>query len=125
LIIERGCGNHLVITDSRRRWKMKIGVSTAAVLAALVWFSGIGAADSIFRGKVILISNGMYTIKTDSDQGFAGSRETFVVDPKVTKQTGEIKVGTMVEAEVNPNGMAYWIKAIDEGKNDTKKSANK
>jgi len=104
---------------------MKIGVIMAAVLAALIWLSGVGSADSIFRGTVILISNGMYTIKTDSDQGFAGSRETFVVDPKVTKQTGEIKLGTKVEAEVNPNGMAYWIKAIDESKNGTKKSASK
>jgi hypothetical protein len=103
---------------------MKIGVMTAAILAGLIGLSGIGGAETIFRGKVILISHGMYTIKTDSDQGFAGSRETFVVDPKVTKQTGEIKLGTMVEAEVNPNGMAYWIKAVDEGNNNTKKKAS-
>lgn len=92
---------------------MKIGVMIATLLMVLVSFSGVGAADTIVRGTVILISSDMYTIKTESGQGFEGSRETFFVDPKMTQKTGEIKVGTMVEAGVNINGTANWVKAVD------------
>ena len=104
--------------------KMKIGVMIATLLMVFVSFSGVGVADSIFKGKVILISgisSDIYTIKTHSIQGFEGSRETFFVDPKITKKTGEIKVGTIVEVEVNINGTANWIKAVD----DTNKPAGK
>jgi hypothetical protein len=96
---------------------MKRGVMFAALVIVLAVFSGVGVADTLVKGKVILISgisNDMYTIKTESDQGFDGSRETFYVDPKVTKKTGEIKVGTKVEAEVNINGTANWVKSLDE-----------
>jgi hypothetical protein len=77
----------------------------------------MGVADTIVKGKVILISglgSDMYTVKTQSNQGFDGSRETFYVDPKTTKKTGEIKVGTIVEAEVNINGTANWVRAVDD-----------
>jgi hypothetical protein len=96
---------------------MKTGVMIAALLMILISFSGVGMADTIVKGKVILISgisNDTYTIKTESNQGFDGSRETFYVDPKATKKTGEIKVGTTVEAEVNINGTANWVKSLDE-----------
>lgn len=101
---------------------MKTGTMIAVLLVSLVSFSGVGMADSIVKGKVILISgisSDTYTIKTESNQGFDGSRETFYVDPKWTKKTGEIKVGTVVEAEVNINGTANWVKVMDE----TSKSA--
>jgi hypothetical protein len=105
---------------------MKRGVMMAMLLVVLGVFSGVGEADTVVKGKVILISgirNDMYTVKTDSNQGFGGSRETFYVDPKATKKTGEIKVGTEVEAEINPNGTAYWIKAVDETKTGSKNQA--
>jgi hypothetical protein len=101
----------------KRRRMMKTGMMIAALLMILVSFSGVGMADTIVKGKVILISgisNDTYTIKTESNQGFDGSRETFYVDPKSTKKTGEIKVGTTVEAEVNINGTANWVKSLDE-----------
>ncbi len=94
---------------------MKAGVMTVALFMGLAVFSGVGVADTIVRGRVILISGiGMdtYTIKTENEQGFVGSRETFYVDPKATQKTGEIKVGTMVEAEVNINGTANWVKTV-------------
>ena len=90
-------------------------------LIILVSFSGVGVGDTVVRGKVILISSDMYTIKTQSIQGFEDSRETFYVDPKTTQKTGDIKVGTMVEAEVNINGTANWIRAVE----DTKRPAGK
>lgn len=96
---------------------MKTGMMIAALLTGLVLFSGAGMADTIVKGKVILISgisNDTFTIKTESNQGFDGSRETFYVDPKWTKKTGEIKIGTVVEAEVNINGTANWVKVVDE-----------
>jgi len=96
---------------------MKIGMMIAALFMFLVSFSGVGLADTILKGKVILISgisNDTFTIKTMSNQGFDGSRETFYVDPKWTKKTGEIKIGTNVEAEVNINGTANWVKSLDE-----------
>lgn len=96
---------------------MKTGIMIAALLMGLVLFSGVGMADTIVKGKVILISgisNDTFTIKTESNQGFDGSRETFYVDPKWTKKTGEIKIGTVVEAEVNINGTANWVKVVDE-----------
>jgi len=93
---------------------MKRGVMFAALLMVLALYSGVGRADSIVKGKVILISHDVYTIKTESNQGFRGSRESFVVEPKWTKKSGEIKIGTMVEAEVNINGTANWVKAVDE-----------
>ena len=92
---------------------MMEGARIAALLIVLVSFSGAGAADTIVRGTVILISSDMYTIKTESGQGFGGSRETFYVDPTLTKKTGEIKVGTIVEAEVGINGAANWVKAVE------------
>lgn len=107
---------------------MKSGAIIAMLLVVLGVFSGTGRADTIVKGKVILISgirNDMYTVKTDSHQGFRGSRETFYVDPKSTKKTGEIKVGTEVEAEINPNGTAYWIKALDEANPEPKTQAKK
>lgn len=103
---------------------MKAGVMTVALFMVLAVFSGVGVADTIIKGRVIMISgigNDSYTIKTESEQGFESSRETVYVDPKSTKKTGEIKVGTRVEAEVNINGTANWIKAID----DTNKPAIK
>jgi len=103
----------------------KLGVIAAAGFTAFLSLSGTGAADTIFRGTVILISHDMYTIKTEGHQGFEGSRETFYVDPKSTKKTGDIKLGTLVEAEVNINGTAYWIKAVNESKNAAKPSASK
>jgi hypothetical protein len=107
---------------------MKSGVIMAILLVVLGVFSGTGRADTIVKGKVILISgisNDMYTVKTDSHQGFGGSRETFYVDPKSTKKTGEINVGTDVEAEINANGTAYWIKAVNEAKPEPKPQAKK
>lgn len=94
---------------------MKAGVMTVALFMGLAVFSGVGVADTIVRGRVIMISGiGMdtYTIKTENGQGFVGSQETFYVDPKSTQKTGEIKVGTMVEAEVNINGTANWVKTV-------------
>lgn len=102
---------------------MKIGLVIAMSFVVFVSFSGVGLADMLIKGEVILISgisNDMYTVKTDNAQGFRGSEETFYVDPKMTKKTGEIKVGTEVEAEVNPNGTAYWIKAVNGAKNEPK-----
>lgn len=93
---------------------MKIGVMTATLLMVLVFFSGPVTADSVVKGKVILISGDMYTIKTQSPQGFEGSRETFRVDEKMTRKSGDIKLGTTVEAEVNINGTANWIRAVDD-----------
>ena len=95
---------------------MKIGLKIATLLIVLVSFSGVGMADTIFKGTVILISGiskDTYTIKTLSEQGFEGSRETFYVDPKMTKKTGEIGLGTVVEVEVNLNGTANWIKILE------------
>jgi len=102
---------------------MKRGVMIAMSFVAFLSFSGVGLADMVIKGKVILISgisSDMYTVKTESSQGFGGSEETFYVDPKMTQKTGEIKVGTEVEAEVNPNGTAYWIKAVNATKNEPK-----
>jgi hypothetical protein len=107
---------------------MKRGVMIAVLFAAFVSLSGVGLADMTVKGKVILISgisSDMYTVKTENNQGFGGSEETFYVDPKMTQKTGEIKVGTEVEAEVNPNGTAYWIKAVGETKNESKTEAKK
>ncbi|HUK57076.1 MAG TPA: hypothetical protein VLY20_10505 [Nitrospiria bacterium] len=107
---------------------MKKGVMVAMLFMLLTSFAGVGMADMLVKGTVILISgisSDMYTVKTENDQGFGGSRETFYVDPKMTKKTGEIKVGTEVEAEVNANGTAYWIKAVEATKNETKNEAKK
>jgi len=107
---------------------MKTSGVMAMAFAAVLSFSSVGLADTIIKGKVILISgisSDMYTVKTDNSQGFGGSEETFYVDPKMTQKTGEIKVGTEVEAEVNPNGTAYWIKAVGETKNEPKTEAKK
>lgn len=95
---------------------MKIGVMAATLLFVLVSFSGVGMADTVVKGKVILISGGMYTIKTEAGQGFRGSRETFFVSPKTTEKTGDIKVGSIVEVEININGTASWVKVIDSKK---------
>jgi len=102
---------------------MKRTVMMALSFATFMSFSGLGLADTIIKGKVVLISgisSDMYTVKTDNAQGFGGSEETFYVDPKMTQKTGEIKVGTEVEAEVNINGTANWIKAMNETKNEPK-----
>jgi len=107
---------------------MKNGVMSAILLCGFMAFSGVVLADMVIKGKVVLISgisNDMYTVKTDNSQGFGGSEETFYVDPKMTKKTGEIKVGTEVEVEVNPNGTAYWIKSLDEEKNAPKSPSKK
>jgi len=107
---------------------MKTSGVMAMAFAAVLSFSGVGLADMIIKGKVILISgisSDMYTVKTDNAQGFGGSEETFYVDPKMTQKTGEIKVGTDVEAEVNANGTAYWIKAVDAMKNEPKAEPKK
>jgi hypothetical protein len=93
---------------------MKTGVMIAVLFMVLAVFSGAGLADSIVKGKVILISHDVYTIKTESNQGFGGSRESFVVEPKWTKKSGEIKLGMTVEAEVNINGTANWVKVVDD-----------
>jgi hypothetical protein len=107
---------------------MKIGLMIAMSCVVFVLFSGVGLADMVIKGKVVLISgisNDMYTVKTDNAQGFGGSEETFYVDPKMTKKTGEIKVGTDVEVEVNTNGTAYWIKSLDEEKDAPKSPPKK
>jgi len=100
---------------------MKTGVMIAVLFMVLAVFSGTGRADSIVKGVVILISHDVYTIKTENNQGFGGSRESFVVEPKWTKKSGEIKLGQTVEAEVNINGTANWVKVVD----DTAKPAGK
>jgi hypothetical protein len=102
---------------------MKKGLMITMLFIGVMSVSGVGLADMVIKGKVILISginSDMYTVKTESNQGFGGSEETFYVDPKMTQKTGEIKVGTEVEAEVNPNGTAYWIKAVNATKNEPK-----
>ena len=100
---------------------MKRGVMFSALLMVLVSFSSAGAADKVIRGKVILIGSDMYTIKTESAQGFESSRETFYIDSKRTIKTGDIKVGSVVEAEVNLNGTATWVKVIEESAKATGK----
>ena len=96
---------------------MKKGIMIVIVLFVLVSFVGIEiAAGHLITGKLIAIdvSGEMYTIKTQSPQGFEGSRETIHVDPKTTKKTGDLKVGTIVEADVDINGHADWIKPLEE-----------
>lgn len=101
------------------------GTRLALLIVISMIFTGVAFADTIVKGTVILISHDMYTVKTDGGQGFRGSRETFYVDPKTTKKTGEIKLGSKVEAEVNINGTAYWIKAVGGAKNVMKSEPKK
>lgn len=94
---------------------MKKGLLAIVVLLLFSPFVGIDhALSETIQGEIIMIVGEMVTIKTDSDQGFRGSRETIHVDPKTTEKKGDIKIGQNVQAEVDVNAHAYWIKAIEE-----------
>lgn len=94
---------------------MKKWLVTAAVLLLFSPFVGVDhALSETIQGEIVMIVGEMVTIKTDSDQGFRGSRETIHVDPKTTEKTGDIKVGKNVQAEVDVNAHAHWIKTIEE-----------
>ena len=93
---------------------MKKGVMIATLFIVLIAFVGMGRAELvIIKGEIVDISGDMYTIKTESEQGFRGSRETIHVDPKTTEKSGEFAVGTKVQAEIDQNnGHAHWIKVL-------------
>ena len=93
---------------------MKKGIILATLLFAFVAFVGIGiAGGDKLAGTLVKIDGPMYTIKDKMDK-----EHTIHVDPKSTKQTGDLKTGVMVEAEVAESGHAHWIKVVEmeEGK---------
>lgn len=94
---------------------MKIRVILISLFFVLTAFLPFGMAQTTetVTGTLVDITREMYTVKTDSIQGFGGARSTFVVDPKTTETTGELKVGARVEAEVDQNGHAYTVKVLD------------
>ena len=96
---------------------MKKVIMMATLLLALASFVGIGLAETeIITGELvdIDIAGEMYTIKTESEQGFRGSRSTFHVDPKTTKKSGDLEIGMKVQAEIDHNGHAHWIKPLEK-----------
>jgi hypothetical protein len=94
---------------------MKRVVTMATLLLVLASFVGIGLAESeIITGELIDITGEMVTVKTESEQGFEGSRSTFHVDPKTTEKSGDLKIGMKVQAEVDQNGHAYWVKPLEK-----------
>ncbi len=96
---------------------MKRGTMIATLLLVLGSFVSIGLAESdIVTGELVIIAGEMYTIKTESEQGFGSRRSTFHVDPKTTEKSGDLKIGMKVQAEVDQNGHAYWIKSLGKTK---------
>ena len=93
--------------------KMKNMVMGVLFLAGMLVSVGLAEA-TIIQGEIILITGEMYTIKTESDQGFKGSKATIHIDPKTTEKSGDLKVGVMVQADVDVNGHAAWIKQMEE-----------
>jgi hypothetical protein len=84
------------------------------VLFLLVMLPGLGwAQGSVVTGELIDITGELYTVKTKSDQGFDGARATFHVDPQTTEKSGDFKLGEILQAEIDPNGHAYWVKRKD------------
>jgi hypothetical protein len=94
---------------------MKIRVILISFFIVLSTFLPLAMAQDLetVTGTLIDITREMYTVKTDSDQGFRGARSTFVVDPNTTETKGELKVGARVQAEVDQNGHAYSVKVLD------------
>ena len=93
---------------------MKKGTLLAILLFALALFSGLALAQGeIVIGELVAITGEMYTVKTQSDQGFVGSRSTFHVDPKSTEKSGKLEIGMVVQAEIDPNGHAAWVKQVE------------
>jgi len=94
---------------------MKIRMILTSFFIVLTVFLPLGIAQTseTVTGTLVDITREMYTVKTDSDQGFGGARSTFVVDPKTTETTWELKVGARVQAEVDQNGHAYTVKVLD------------
>ena len=100
---------------------MKKGAILAISLFALTLFSGLALAQGeIITGELVAITGEMYTVKTQSKQGFVGSRSTFHVDPKTTEKSGKLEIGMVVQAELDPNGFAYWVKQIEPIINPTR-----
>jgi hypothetical protein len=94
---------------------MKRIIIMATLLLMLASFVGIGLAETeIITGELVDIAGEMYTVKTESEQGFRGSRSTFHVDPKSTKKSGDLKIGMKVQAEIDHNGHAQWVKPLEK-----------
>jgi hypothetical protein len=88
---------------------MKKGMIFATLLFAIVAFVGVGiAGGNKLAGTLVKIDGAMYTVKDEMDK-----EHKIHVDPKSTKKTGELKTGAMVEAEVDANGHANWIKVAE------------
>ena len=88
---------------------MKKGIIFATLILAFVAFVGIGVAGGDkLAGTLVKIDGAMYTVE-DKD----GKEHTIHIDPKSTEKTGDLKTGAMVEAEVDSNGHAHWIKVVE------------
>ena len=88
---------------------MKKGIIFATLLFAFVAFVAIGiAGGNKLAGTLVKIDGPMYTVKDNMDKD-----HTIHVDPKSTEKTGDLKTGAMVEAEVDSNGHAHWIKVAE------------
>lgn len=94
---------------------MKKLIVLALFLFAVVVVPRLGhAQNEVITGELISVENDMYTVKTDSEQGFRGARATFYVDSVTTKKEGDLKIGMKIQAEVDPNnGHAFWVKKVD------------
>jgi hypothetical protein len=80
-------------------------VLSAFLVAA--WFGvALAGAEGNVKGKVTKIDGDMWTIEMTD-----GKSKTVHVDPSATKKEGDLKVGTVVSADVTSGGHANWIKA--------------
>ena len=91
---------------------MKNLVTVFVAICFVFAFATIGHAGAV-KGEITKMSGDMVDVK-DSE----GKMHAIHVDPKSTKKDGKLKVGAMVEADVNDMGHANSIKV--EGMMDMK-----
>ena len=88
--------------------KSKVLLLSAVILSA--WFGmAMAGAEGNVSGEITNIDGEMWTIEMED-----GKTTKVHIDAKSTKKEGDLKVGTLVTADVTSGGHANWIKVVEE-----------